>query len=114
MEKVIIEYLKPGFKVIQGDKYSDLLAWDEMLKLVAALTIPNNTPQLEWMKTGEERDAEKETVPGVCSVCGCTWDNACHNPKHGNCWWVNDEQTLCSHCSVPEIKNDPKTEHPKK
>lgn len=55
---------------------------------------------------------EKEKTPGVCSECGCTWDNACQNPEHGNCWWVDDTQTLCSHCYVDEIKNDPQTIHP--
>lgn len=50
---------------------------------------------------------------GVCSICGCTENNACTNPKHGNCWWVNEEQTVCSHCACPDIANDPMTIHPK-
>ena len=53
-------------------------------------------------------------IPGVCKVCGCTWENPCHHPEHGNCSWV--EPNLCSHCaSVKEgglgIKDDPETVH---
>lgn len=36
-----------------------------------------------------------------CRVCGCTWDNACVDPDHGPCWWV--EADLCSHCGEPAI-----------
>ncbi len=53
----------------------------------------------------------KENI-SICKVCGCTWDNACYHPEHGSCWWVDDSQTLCSHCNIDEIKNDPQTVHP--
>lgn len=33
-----------------------------------------------------------------CKVCGCTWDNACYIPGRGSCWWVDESETLCSHC----------------
>ncbi len=33
-------------------------------------------------------------VPGVCSVCGCTEDEACP----GGCYWADDDHTLCSNC----------------
>ena len=46
-----------------------------------------------------------------CRACGCTWDNPCHHPDYGPCWWANDACTLCSHCSDEEIRNDPRTEH---
>lgn len=57
-----------------------------------------------------------EPIPGVCRVCGCTEDNACYHPEHGNCFWVDDTFTLCSHCASKEegglgIKDDPQTEH---
>lgn len=42
---------------------------------------------------------------GVCDVCGCTDFNACSDPVYGNCWWANDEQTLCSHCADVTNKN---------
>lgn len=49
---------------------------------------------------------------GTCRVCGCTDGHACTNPTHGNCWWVDDTETLCSHCALPEIADDPFTFHP--
>ena len=49
--------------------------------------------------------------PGVCSVCGCTMFNPCHNPKYGYCWWHDAEETVCSHCANKEIFLDPATEH---
>jgi hypothetical protein len=36
-----------------------------------------------------------------CRVCGCTDTNACVDPEHGPCWWI--EQDLCSHCGEPAI-----------
>ena len=49
---------------------------------------------------------------GTCRVCGCTENHACTNPTHGNCWWVDDTETLCSHCALPEIADDPLPFHP--
>lgn len=37
----------------------------------------------------------KKLTPGVCRICGCTDDYACH----GGCYWVDDTKTLCSQCS---------------
>ena len=51
---------------------------------------------------------------GVCKICGCTDNNACHHPDHGSCFWIDDYHELCSHCYIDEIKNDPSTEHPVK
>lgn len=48
---------------------------------------------------------------GVCKVCGCTDKDPCFNPRHGNCWWVDETHELCSHCSDPEIAEDPETVH---
>lgn len=39
-------------------------------------------------------------VVGICRVCGCTDDKACH----GNCSWVDDDHTLCSRCDEKEKK----------
>ncbi len=63
--------------------------------------------------TDEGRKAlEGVCTSGVCRFCGCTGDNACHHPEHGNCWWVDEAHTICSHCAIPDIANDPRTEHP--
>lgn len=48
---------------------------------------------------------------GTCKVCGCTDNDPCHNPKHGNCWWVDETHELCSHCADPDIANDENTRH---
>lgn len=62
MEKITIERLEYGFNVIQGDKYSDQLGFDEMLGLIAILTMPDHTPHLQWMKTKEEHDAWRASI----------------------------------------------------
>lgn len=57
MEKIIIEIDKDTnncFAVRQGDRYSDKLAYDEMLGLISALTMPKERPCLRWMRTEEE------------------------------------------------------------
>lgn len=73
MERIIIERLEHGFNVIQGDKYSEELCWDEMLGLIATLTKPDKTPHRQWMKTKEEHDALREFFadPHLCCVCHC-------------------------------------------
>lgn len=43
-----------GFNVWQDGKYSDHLGYDEMLGLVSALTMPENRPCLQWMRTEDE------------------------------------------------------------
>lgn len=54
-----------------------------------------------------------EPQKGICRICGCTMDNACSSPTHGNCWWVDETETLCSHCAYEEIKFDPATKGPR-
>lgn len=49
---------------------------------------------------------------GTCRVCGCTATRACTNPTHGKCWWVDETETLCSHCAIPEIADSPDTVRP--
>lgn len=63
MQKVVdtikIEKLEGGaFNVVQGDRYSDTLSYDEMLGLVSALTIAKEPNCLRWMLTKEEHDAQ--------------------------------------------------------
>lgn len=48
---------------------------------------------------------------GTCRVCGCTWDHPCTNPEHGTCWWEDETETICSHCAIPKIAEDPRTTH---
>ena len=51
-------------------------------------------------------------TPGKCKICGCDQYNPCFNPEYGTCWWMDDEETLCSHCAIEEIANSKATEHP--
>lgn len=60
MEKITIETAEHGFNVSQGDKNAEV-GWDEMLGLIASLTIPENRPCLQWMET-EERRTEKRAA----------------------------------------------------
>jgi len=39
-------------------------------------------------------------MKGVCKYCGCTENTACYHPDYGNCWWVDDSETVCSHCQM--------------
>lgn len=48
---------------------------------------------------------------GICKVCGCTDNDPCFHPEHGNCWWVDDTHELCSHCADPKIANSPEVRH---
>lgn len=43
-----------GFDVWQGDKHSEHLGFEEMLGLISALTMPENRPCIQWMRTEEE------------------------------------------------------------
>lgn len=35
---------------------------------------------------------------GVCKICGCTHTTPCFTRNEGCCWWMDENQTLCSHC----------------
>ncbi len=48
------ETIYSGWKVTQGNKYADGLGYDEMLGLIAAMTMPADRPTLQWLKTEEE------------------------------------------------------------
>ena len=41
---------------------------------------------------------EKPSQKGICNVCGCTWESPCVNEKLGSCWWMDHDETICSHC----------------
>jgi hypothetical protein len=51
---------------------------------------------------------------GKCKICGCTANNACNHADFGSCWWVNDDNDLCSHCYIDELKDNPAVERPAK
>lgn len=51
------------------------------------------------------------TKKGVCRICGCTDDDPCFNPRVGNCWWIDETHTLCSHCADEELSCCPETRH---
>lgn len=51
------------------------------------------------------------TKPGVCRKCGCTLYDPCWSPHAGYCGWNDQSQTLCTHCAVEVIRDDPRTQH---
>ena len=55
----IKQYNNGYFEVFQGDKSSGDIRYDEMLGLITSLTMPESRPCLLWMKTKEQRDAQK-------------------------------------------------------
>ncbi len=63
MQKIEIELIEEstserhkGFRVTQGDKYADALGFDEMLGVLVTLTMPEQRPHLQWMKTKEQHN----------------------------------------------------------
>ena len=66
MEDITIKQYNNGyFEVFQGDKSSGELSFDEMLGLIAALTIPEICLSLLWMKTKEQRDAQEAVITQI-------------------------------------------------
>ena len=61
--KIEIEKTNEGPFIVKSDgKTSDPLMWDEMLGLIAALTIPDKKPCVHWMHE-EIRDVPFEEIP---------------------------------------------------
>ena len=61
--KIEIEKTNEGPFIVKSDgKTSDPLGWDEMLGLIAALTIPDKKPCIHWMHE-EIRDVPFEEIP---------------------------------------------------
>lgn len=50
-------------------------------------------PAMPWDEYSDLWDPMPERV---CRECGCSDNDACIHPVHGNCYWVEDD--LCSHC----------------
>ena len=57
-----IKIIKKGevFTVIQGDKSSSELTFDEALGLIATIMMPKEKHCLRWLKTKEEHKKEEE------------------------------------------------------
>lgn len=58
---------------------------------------------LQWEVPGLPR--------GVCRICGCTETDPCWHPEQGYCSWVDEEETICSHCHDEAIASDLRTVH---
>ena len=55
---IMIEKTESGlFNVRLGEKWADNLAWDEMIGLVASITMPERRPCLQWLWTEEQHKA---------------------------------------------------------
>lgn len=54
MDSILISKKDNHYVVIQGDKSSSELGYDEMLGLIVALSMPKERPCLNWMKTQKQ------------------------------------------------------------
>lgn len=83
--KIRIEQIGNGlWEIFYEDKStSGDLGWDEMLALVASLTMPEKRPCLHWLKTKEEHD---------------NWENYRNQIKEQNKIQQQDDSSE-SHCS---------------
>lgn len=55
------EYFR-GWRVDYDGKYADGLGYDEMLGLVAAITMPQERPTLQWLKTPEQHKQWRDSL----------------------------------------------------
>lgn len=59
--KIEIEFSAENYWTVRHDgKYADKLGYDEMLGLVAAITMPEKRPAIHWLKTPEQHKAQEE------------------------------------------------------
>lgn len=69
--KIEIESTTGNFFVVKSDgKTSDELGWDELLGLVAALTIPDKKPCVHWMKNNMESDSSYKQEEKILIAIG--------------------------------------------
>lgn len=61
-----------------------------------------------WVESGLPEELQ-QLIPkdSQCVTCGCTWDNPCYAVHYGPCWWIDDEETLCSHCHYQILHHAP-------
>lgn len=50
-----------GYFIVKVDNKDAELGWDEMLGLLASLTMPEERPCLRWLETEQERNAKRES-----------------------------------------------------
>ena len=65
IEGASIETNYNGWKVTYNDKYADNLGFDEMLGLVAAITLPKERPTLQWLQTAEQHEQRRENLTNM-------------------------------------------------
>ena len=58
----IIHNENSSFTVYYKDKYADELCWEEMLGLIASLTISGDRPYQQWLRTEEEHKKFNQSV----------------------------------------------------
>ena len=79
MKPITIEKAQYGYNVRQGDRYSDGLAYEEMLGVIVALTFPEigASRYQNWMKTEQEwceyydrrkLIVDEDTIPDVEAI----------------------------------------------
>lgn len=68
------ELVFSGWKVTHGDKYADGLGYDEMIGLVAAITMPEERRLLQWLKTKEQHQAQKDHFKNMAIKDGPLYD----------------------------------------
>lgn len=57
-----------SFTVYYKDKYTKELGWDEMLGLIASLTISSNKPCQQWLRTDEEHEKFNQSLRKYSTV----------------------------------------------
>ena len=63
---IMIEPTEDGtFNVSCGEKWADKLGWDEMIGLVASITMPERRPCLHWLKTEAQHKVWEEILNGT-------------------------------------------------
>lgn len=56
-----------GWKVTIGEMYADGLTYEEMLGLIAAITMPERKPCLQWLKSTEQHQAWRDNLKNINS-----------------------------------------------
>ena len=62
MEDIKIIHRGKTFEVVQGDKTSEELSFDETLGLIASLIMPKKRHCLGWMQTKEEHQKRRDML----------------------------------------------------
>ncbi|MEG3246308.1 hypothetical protein [Streptococcus suis] len=62
----------------------------------------------DWVENGLPEELQ-QLIPteSQCVTCGCTWDKPCYAYHVGPCWWVDDTETICSHCHYQILHHSP-------